>query len=157
VEFAIKCRRADDSCEIQLLQEPVMVNYGWRGSRPLRSGQHRAYRPTLLPDRFARLPLAPGRISSISARCRQSQVQASCGLVRLLKQRPSSIATSLLTIRFVSRSSRSDATIFSLSTLATASSCTGRASKSTNVKYTPSRLNVPMPERVGTTYCWTQQ
>jgi hypothetical protein len=42
-----------------------MVNYGWRGSRPLRSGQHRAYRPTLLPDRFARLPLAPGRIAKL--------------------------------------------------------------------------------------------
>lgn len=157
MEFAIKCRRADDSCEVQLLQEPVMVNYGWQGRRPLRSGQHRAYRPTLLPNRFARLPLVPGRISAISTRCRQSQVQASCGLVRPLKQRPSSIATSLLTKRFVSRSSRFDAAIFSLSTLATASGCTGRASKSADVKYTSSRLNVPMPERIGTTYCWTQQ
>lgn len=157
MEFAIKCRRADDSCEVQLLQEPVMVNYGWRGSRPLRSGQHRVYRPTLLLDRFARLPSAPGRISAISTRCGQSQVRASCGLVRLLQQRQSSIASSLLTRRFVSRSSRSDTTISSLSTLATASSCTGRASKSADVKYTFSRPNVPTPERVGTTCCWTQR
>lgn len=142
--------------EVQLLQEPVMANYGWRGSPPLQSGQHRAYRPTFLFDRFARLPLAPGRISAISTRCGQSQVQASCELVRL-KQRQSSIASSLLTRRFVSRSLRSDATIFSLSTLATASSCTGRASKSANVKYISSRLNVPTPECVGMTCCWIQQ